>query len=219
MKRLLADGAWSAGLSAPWAPEYGPPGYRQIRAKDGLHFLSTNPQDSDDSEDIAAFTDPDGKVTIMPSVFDSIDDSGEPGLLASVLHHEAVHYTDLITKGWDTHEQLEIRADRASLTMVDEFMSWLPAKKRAEVKAHLRQRIAAAQALVDSGATHSPFPDLEQEKKELREQYGKETLTQDRGGGGLYLYWIFDQIGRLLGPLRVERIQRHHASLLAGSQP
>jgi hypothetical protein len=32
----------------------------------------------------------------------------------------------------------------------------------------------------------------------LREKYGKETLSQDRGGGGLYLYWIFDPNGRLL---------------------
>ena len=32
----------------------------------------------------------------------------------------------------------------------------------------------------------------------LREKYGKETLTNDRGGGGLYVYWIFDQNGRLL---------------------
>jgi hypothetical protein len=32
----------------------------------------------------------------------------------------------------------------------------------------------------------------------LREKYGKETATQDRGGGGLFLYWIFDQSGWLL---------------------
>jgi len=32
----------------------------------------------------------------------------------------------------------------------------------------------------------------------LHDKYGKETLSQDRGGGGLYLYWIFDQSGRLL---------------------
>lgn len=32
----------------------------------------------------------------------------------------------------------------------------------------------------------------------LHEKYGKETLTNDRGGGGLYLYWIFDQNGTLL---------------------
>lgn len=32
----------------------------------------------------------------------------------------------------------------------------------------------------------------------LREKYGKETLTNDRGGGGLYLYWIYDQTGKLL---------------------
>jgi len=31
----------------------------------------------------------------------------------------------------------------------------------------------------------------------LREKYGKETLTMDRGGGGLYLFWIFDQSGKL----------------------
>ena len=32
----------------------------------------------------------------------------------------------------------------------------------------------------------------------LREKYGKETLTNDRGGGGLYVYWIYDQNGKLL---------------------
>jgi len=32
----------------------------------------------------------------------------------------------------------------------------------------------------------------------LRQKYGKETLTANRGGGGLYLYWIFDQSGKLL---------------------
>src|SRR4030095_1058766 len=32
----------------------------------------------------------------------------------------------------------------------------------------------------------------------LREKYGKETLTNDRGGSGLYVYWIYDQTGKLL---------------------
>jgi hypothetical protein len=32
----------------------------------------------------------------------------------------------------------------------------------------------------------------------LRQKYGKETLTWDRGGGGLYVYWLFDQSGKLL---------------------
>jgi hypothetical protein len=32
----------------------------------------------------------------------------------------------------------------------------------------------------------------------LREKYGKETLTNDKGGGGLYVYWIYDQSGKLL---------------------
>lgn len=32
----------------------------------------------------------------------------------------------------------------------------------------------------------------------LRDKYGKETLTWDRGGGGLYVYWLFDQSGKLL---------------------
>jgi hypothetical protein len=32
----------------------------------------------------------------------------------------------------------------------------------------------------------------------LREKYGKETFTNDRGGGGLFLYWIFDSSGKLL---------------------
>lgn len=32
----------------------------------------------------------------------------------------------------------------------------------------------------------------------LRAKYGKETFVDDRGGGGLYLYWIFDPNGKLL---------------------
>jgi len=32
----------------------------------------------------------------------------------------------------------------------------------------------------------------------LREKYGKETLTNDRGGGGVYVYWIYEQNGKLL---------------------
>ena len=32
----------------------------------------------------------------------------------------------------------------------------------------------------------------------LRQKYGKETLTWDRGGGGLYVYWLFEQSGKLL---------------------
>ena len=32
----------------------------------------------------------------------------------------------------------------------------------------------------------------------LREKYGKETMTNDRAGGGLSLYWIFDPSGKLL---------------------
>jgi hypothetical protein len=32
----------------------------------------------------------------------------------------------------------------------------------------------------------------------LREKYGKETFTHDQGGGGLYVFWLFDQSGKLL---------------------
>lgn len=32
----------------------------------------------------------------------------------------------------------------------------------------------------------------------LRQKYGKETLTWDRGGGGLFVYWLFDPGGKLL---------------------
>jgi hypothetical protein len=39
----------------------------------------------------------------------------------------------------------------------------------------------------------------------LRQKYGKETLTSDRGGGGQYFYWIFDQGGKLL-PTADQRI-------------
>jgi hypothetical protein len=32
----------------------------------------------------------------------------------------------------------------------------------------------------------------------LHQKYGKETMTWDKGGGGLFIYWIYDQSGRLL---------------------
>lgn len=32
----------------------------------------------------------------------------------------------------------------------------------------------------------------------LHQKYGKETMTWDKGGGGLYYYWIFDPGGKLL---------------------
>ncbi len=163
---LAADGAWSAGLSAPWAPEFDLPRYREIRGSDGrLHYLSNDPRDAPKPDEVVAFTDPDGKATIIPLIFDSIIETGEPGLLASVLQHETVHYADLITTGWDTHEQLEIRANQASLAMVDVFMPGLPAEIRKQVKDGLRNLIRDAQASVDSGDTHSPFPSPNQETR------------------------------------------------------
>ncbi len=171
-----ADGAWSAGLSASWAPEYGPPGYREIRGADGrLHYLSVDPNDAPISDDISAFTDPNGRVTIMPSLFDRVIGNDEPGLLASTLHHEALHYRELITTGWDTHEQLEIRANQASLATVDVFMPRLSAKVRDEVKDGVRKRIADAETLVASGGTHSPFPSPKQE-----EDFEKKFRLQER---------------------------------------
>lgn len=32
----------------------------------------------------------------------------------------------------------------------------------------------------------------------LRQKYGKENLSADHGGGGLYYYWVFDHSGKLL---------------------
>lgn len=182
-KSLSADGAWSAGLSAPWAPEYGAPGYREIRGVDGrLHYLSNDPQDIPNREDVVAFTDPDGKVTIMPSLFDRIIHNDEPGLLASVLHHEGEHYTDLITTGWDTHEQMEIRADVATLAMVDVFMPGLTSKVRERVKDVLRERIAVYEARVAVGDTHSPFANPRQEEtyeRKFRRQVSRELEYHD----------------------------------------
>lgn len=165
-KPLSPDGAWAAGLPAPWAPEFGPPGHREIRGMDGrLHYVSVDPKDSPTPDDVFAFTDPDGKSTIMPSLFERIIRHDEPGLLASALHHEGVHYAELISTGWDSHEQMESRADRMSLAMVDVFMPGLSPKIRGEVKDGLRKRIADTEALVGSGNTRSPFPDAEQEKR------------------------------------------------------
>ncbi|MCR4294303.1 MAG: hypothetical protein NUW21_02120 [Elusimicrobia bacterium] len=202
VKPLSADGAWAAGLSAPWAPEFGPPGHREIRGMDGwLHYVSVDPKDAPTPDDVFAFTDPDGKVTIMPSLFERIIRYNEPGLLASAIHHEGVHYSELISTGWDTHEQMELRADRESLAMVDVFMSGLSSKIRGEVKDGLRKRIAEAEALVGSGNTRSPFPDAEQEKR-----FEEKFRRQERRG------LEYDDLVRRVERLRRDRRDRLEAA-------
>lgn len=175
------QGAWSAGLPAPWFPDFQVPRYRAIKGSDGaMHYASEDPDDA--PEGAAALTAPDGKVTIFLSVMRLAVAYGEPGVLATAIHHETEHYRELVTTGWDTHEQGEIRANRANLARVDDFIPATSAYPREALKDFLRQRIAADERAVAEGLTHSPFPSRDQEseyRRRYRSQEAWERMYED----------------------------------------
>jgi hypothetical protein len=162
------DGAWSEGLRVKWEPGFQSPVYRSVVRKDGrAHFLKDDPVGRDGSS-ASGITDPDGKVMIFFPAMAWTIRSGDPGILASVIYHESVHFQDLVTRGWDTHEGLELRAIKATLKAADilfpERSQDGTIEIRRRMKAYLRADISRLQSAVDEQRTHPPFPDSDQEK-------------------------------------------------------
>jgi hypothetical protein len=184
-------GAWCTDISAPWAPEFRISTYRAIMGSDNIpHYVSDDPKEiilpGMDPAGASGTTDPDGKVTIYPAIMDWSIFTDDPGPLAGAIYHELHHYNDLITAGWDDHEQMEIRAFGASLTTVNIFWPESTPDGRFHVRKKIRDAlgkiIAANQKNVDDGTTHSPFPNAIQEdryKKKVAEIAADETAYQD----------------------------------------
>lgn len=145
-----------------------PPHIREIRGIDStLHYISDVPEGSG-SEQVAALTDPDGRTTLLSLVMKFAETTREPGVLALAIHHEEHHYRELITTGWDSHEQMEIRAFSKSAGMVDSFIPDSNPDLRMAIKDAIAGIIAAKAAGLQAGDIHSPFPSDEQEKSYRR---------------------------------------------------
>lgn len=171
------DGDWCTSIPAPWTPVFQISAYRTIEGTDGIHYISDTPPNGF----IGGMTDPDGRATIFPFSFEWAQQMDDPGPLAIGIHHETVHYEDLITIGWDTHERMEVRAFNESLKMIDAF---LPMKVingisvRYLFKDAFEQIIASSQRAIDAGEEHSPFLDRDQEavnKREIEKGMADET--------------------------------------------
>lgn len=171
------DGAWAAGLSAPQSVEFSFPAYRAIKGSDGaLHYLSDNIGDNG-REDALAFTDPDGRTLLFTDVMGHVADQRDPGVLALTLHHENVHYRELITTGWDSYEEMEIRAYTASLNVVDTFIPATYSDFRTVLKDSMSSVIADFTERVRTGNVRSPFPSPEQERYN-REAFEKQEAEE-----------------------------------------
>ena len=111
---------WATGMPASWAPKFfdGTKIYMEVRGMDGLdHHIGQVLVPGRD----AANTFANGKVVISPTVLKATVESGNPGFLAFYIHHEARHFTELTTTGWDTREQGEERAYADGLAAADIF--------------------------------------------------------------------------------------------------
>jgi hypothetical protein len=93
--------------------------FRKVRGPDGaVHYYGAY---FDDKPDLAGVTWPDGKVIVLPRVFEDALADGNPGVLGTLLYHEANHFNELMTyKGWDTIQAGEVRSydkqlDRAGM--------------------------------------------------------------------------------------------------------
>ena len=171
------DGAWAAGISAPQTVEFSLPAYRSIKGSDGvLHYISDNIADNG-REDALAFTDPDGRTLLFTDIMGYVADNHDPGMLALTLHHENIHYRELTTTGWDSYEDMEIRAFKDSLSAVDSFIPATSPVLRTELKKSMTSVIVDFTERVRVGKTRSTFPTPEQERfnrRQLEKQQDEE---------------------------------------------
>jgi hypothetical protein len=195
------DGGWAAGLPAPRSVTFMPPNYRAIKDSGGsLHYISDNPADNGE-DGTMALTDPDGQTTLFSQVMEIAAETREPGVLALTLDHENRHYRELITTGWDTHEQMEIRAFTETLNMVDSFIPESNPDLREAIKISIAGVIAANDAALRAGNIHSPFPSKEQERYN-REAFEKQEADEHE----------YKSLTQRVGQLRRERRQRQAAA-------
>ncbi len=156
-------GEWAGGLTVRWKPEfqYGTEDYREIQGSDGLtHYLGGKW----DLQETASGTYPDGTVVILRKVFAAAREDRSPGILAASIHHEAQHFEELITRGWDNYEEGELRTYQKSLAAGDVFEL-----SRAQI-GKIEEKISKRSGELAAGKRSSLFPSAQGEK-ENREKF------------------------------------------------
>lgn len=112
---------WATNAPVAWSPEfYGDKSiYMKITGsdKDKLdHYFGDM-----NIGQVGGETFLNGKTIITPVIFNSAEADGNPGVLAYIIHHEAVHFMELTRRGWDNFDEGEVRAYRASIAAADIF--------------------------------------------------------------------------------------------------
>ena len=165
-------GDWSAGINAHWKPEiifadsdvhqmYGP--------KEGPHY-GGGPLDPNA---IAGMTYPDGTVKIMAQNLFDAEAHSNSGEIAAIIDHEAQHFNDLLTSGFSSMEECEMRAYAAELRDADIFELTDEQKNGANgIRARRDHYESAFKAGIQNGNLSSYFPD-ENAERDLSIQYDK----------------------------------------------
>lgn len=112
MSGAVANGPM-ADSPASWKPRFSylRSAYRvQKRPGGAEYYIETLFKDG-----AGGVTDEDGQVNIGVEAFAMSVQRGTPLILALAVHHEGVHFGELLTRGWDTHDAGEIRAWKETL--------------------------------------------------------------------------------------------------------
>jgi hypothetical protein len=108
-KDPLGLGGWSAGIHSDWNPQVlfdDNDSHQMFSTKNEVHYGGgrLNP------EQIAGVTYADGTVKILAQNLFDAQQRGNPGEIAAILDHEAQHFNDLMTRGFSSKEECEMRA-------------------------------------------------------------------------------------------------------------
>jgi hypothetical protein len=149
-------GKWAQGMEVEWSPEFVSDTSEHVRVvgADGApHYLGgeINLRLSGGRTYVS------GKTSIYRQAIEEVWISGNPGMLASIMHHEARHFSELIGRGWDSLEKGEVRTYRESIAAADIFELNDAAKDK--LKDHLKQY----SQVLSRGKENSLFPSPEQE--------------------------------------------------------
>lgn len=155
---------------------------REVKAdaRSEKHYLRFDPEDTQ-----AGGTWEDGMVMVRLQAFKEARKDRNPGVLAALLQHEAVHFNDLVTTGWHTTEENELHAYEEALKTAAVFEL---DKERVDFIQKTKNRHARRiwlNAYVPLGPSlHRPFPDAAQEKENRRiyefEQAHKSEFELDK---------------------------------------
>lgn len=143
----------------------------RVKDKDGhSHYLKMNVPG-----DALAVTREDGSVGVFLAAFERSLQDGNPGVLALTLYHEAVHFSELVTTGWRSIEEVELNAYSRDLKVIDAFelsprqLEAREKKRKSLERAVWRGRFGGE---IPGVGLHAAFPSLEAEAANFREWDG-----------------------------------------------